>query len=118
MNGKQIADVPMASGKYVGVEVSPDGRQAVLESSPRIGISELWMADVERGVATRLSYDPGENTSARLSPDGTRVAYTTTPLGGFPKIVVVDVAGGVTESFLADDPVFKLVAVGRRMVAR
>ncbi len=109
MNGKQTADVPMAPGKYVGVEVSPDGRQAVLESSPRIGISELWMADLERGVVTRLSYEPGENTGARWSPDGTRVAYAATTMGGFPKIVVVDVAGGVTESYLTNDPVFKNV---------
>ena len=53
------ADIPMAPGKYIDVELSPDGRHAVLESSPRIGMSDLWLADLERGVVTRLSYDTG-----------------------------------------------------------
>jgi len=108
-DGRQTADIPMASGKYTGVELSPDERQAVLESSPRIGISDLWLADLERGVVTRLSYDTGENSSARWSPDGTRVAFTSAPLGGYQKIVVVNVRGGAPETYLESDRLFKNV---------
>jgi Tol biopolymer transport system component len=105
--GRTTEDIPMASGRYFGVELSPDERQAVLESGPRIGISDLWLADLERGVVTRLSYTTGENSNARWSPDGTRVAYTSAPLGGYQKIVVVNVRGGAPETFLESDPLFK-----------
>jgi Tol biopolymer transport system component len=108
-DGKQIADVPMASGKYVAMTVSPDGRAAVLESSPRIGISDLWLADLERGVVTRLSYEEGENTNARWSFDGTRVAYTSAPMGGYEKIVVVSVNGGAQKTYLEKDRLFKQI---------
>ena len=107
--GRTTTDIPMASGKYVGVELSPDEREAVIESSPRIGISDLWLADLERGVVTRLSYETGENTNARWSPDGTRVAYTYSPLGTYQKIVVVNVRGGASETYLEDDNVFKSI---------
>ena len=108
MNGKLIGTIPMEAGDYINVELSPDGQHAVLESARMIGISDLWMADLERGVVTRLSYDTGENTSARWSPDGTRVAYTSAPYGGSPKIALVNVGTGSSmEIFLADDPAFK-----------
>jgi len=69
------------------------------------------MADLERGAVTRLSYDTGENSSARWSPDGTRVAYTAGPAGSGQRIVVVTVgAGSATESFLERDPAFKWVS--------
>ncbi len=107
LEGRTTSDIPVAAGKYINVELSPDEREAVIESSPRIGISDLWLADLERGVATRLSYEGGENTNTRWSPDGSRVAYTASSLGSYQKIVVVNVRGGAPESYLENEPVFK-----------
>jgi Tol biopolymer transport system component/tRNA A-37 threonylcarbamoyl transferase component Bud32 len=110
MNGKVTSTVPMEPGEYINVELSPDGRHALLESARMISVSDLWMADLERGVVTRLSYDTGENTGAKWSPDGTRVAYTIAPYGETPKIAVVSVgAGASTEFFLENDPAFKFL---------
>jgi Tol biopolymer transport system component len=105
--GRQVADIPMAAGKYIVATVSPDARQAVLERSPRIGVSDLWLADLERGVVTRLSYETGENSNARWSPDGTRIAYTASSSGSPQKIVVVNVTGGAPRTYLEDDTAFK-----------
>lgn len=110
VNGKLIETVPMEPGEYIGVELAPDNRHAILESAKMVGVTDLWMADLERGVVTRFSYDTGENTGARWSPDGTRVAYTVAPYGGTPKFAVANVgAGSSTEYFLADDPAFKFL---------
>ncbi len=109
-NGKLIETIPMEAGEYIGVELAPDERHAILEKARLVGVSDLWMADLERGVVTRLSYDVGENTSARWSPDGSRVAFGIAPYGGTPKFAVVNVgAGSSTEYFLADDPAFKFL---------
>jgi len=110
LNGKTTATIPMVQGRYFGAELSPDNRHAVLESATRIGVSELWMADLERGVVTRLSYEKGENTGARWSPDGTRVIYECAPYGDTPKFVMTSVGVGASnEEFLADDPAFKFL---------
>ena len=110
LNGKLIGTIPMEPGDYINVELSPDGQHAVLESALMVGVSDLWLADLERGVVTRLSYDTGENTAACWSPDGTRVAYTVASYGGVPRIAVVNVgAGSSTQLFLEDDPAFKFL---------
>ena len=109
-NGRQTGRIPVAPGKYTGAEISPNGKEAVLQSSDRIGVSELWLANLERGVVTRLSYDEGENSNARWSPDGTRVAYTAGGSGSYQRIIVVNVNGGASRAYLADDPVFKSVS--------
>ncbi|HKW14087.1 MAG TPA: protein kinase [Candidatus Krumholzibacteria bacterium] len=110
MQGRKISDVPMTPGKYIGLELSPDETQAVLESSPRIGKSDLWLADLERGVVTRLSYEDGENTNARWSPDGTRVAFTSGSIGGYEKIVVVNVNGGAQKTYLDNVQMYKNIS--------
>jgi Tol biopolymer transport system component len=109
-NGRPASSIPVAPGKYIGAEISPDGTEAVLESSTRMGVSELWLANLERGVVTRLSYDAGENSNARWSPDGTRVAYTSSGLGGYQKIIVASVTGGASRTYLENDPVFKNIS--------
>jgi Tol biopolymer transport system component len=110
VRGKHLSDIPMVPGKYVEVDLSPDGRHAVLVSSNMISASDVWIADLERGVVTRLSYEAGQNADPRWSPDGTHVAYSTAPYGGAPSFHVVNIgAGGSTETYLADDPAFKWI---------
>jgi serine/threonine protein kinase/Tol biopolymer transport system component len=110
MNGKVIAPVPMAPGPYVRVRVSPDQRHALLQSASGIFASDIWVADLERGVVSRVSYETGQEEGGLWSPDGTRATYTSAPYGSAPKIVVVNVgAGAATENFLEDDPAFKWI---------
>jgi eukaryotic-like serine/threonine-protein kinase len=108
LNGKPLQSVPMVPGNYISVALSPDSRHAVLQSGSRVGVADLWMADLERGVVTRLTYDTTENDQACWSPDGARVAYTAAQTGGAQRIVVSTVgATSSNEVFLENDPSFK-----------
>ena len=110
MQGRLLSTIPMVPDEYINVSLSPDGNSALLERSPRMGISDLWIADLERGVISRLSYEEGENSSACWSRDGKRVAYAHNTQGSPPCIVVVDVTeAGSKRTFLDDNPSFKWV---------
>jgi Tol biopolymer transport system component len=60
--------------------LSPDGgRVAVAVTSSVAGKSStnIWIYDVKRGAASRLTFAEGRQLSPVWSPDGTRVAYAT-----------------------------------------
>ena len=111
LNGRTLQDVPVMAGKYIGgLALSPDDKHLVLTTSDRIGISDLWMADLERGVVTRFSYNQGENSGPVWSGDGTKVAYAFGMTGEGQRIVVADASSGSqTEMYLEDDPSYKAV---------
>lgn len=120
-NGKALETVPVPPGRYTGFELSPDEHSAILTSSPRIGVADLWLADLERGVATRFSQNAGENSGPSWSPDGTRIAYTWSPTGEGQRIIVATVgAGTAPEMYLQEDRAYKSVfgwsADGRTLV--
>ncbi len=106
--GRVLEPIPMPPGPYSNVEISPDSRHAVLQRDEGVYASELWTADLERGVVSRLSYEDGFNEGAEWSPDGTRVAFMQAPNASSPTLVVVGVGAGASrEEYLADDPAFK-----------
>jgi Tol biopolymer transport system component len=110
LNGENLEPVPMVPGRYIGVDLAPDDRQAVLQSGVRMGVADLWIADLERGVVTRLTYETTENDGACWSPDGTRIAYTAAQTGGAQKIIVATVgAAASNQVFLENDPSFKFL---------
>ncbi len=110
LNGDNMRPVPMVPGRYVTVDMAPDEKHAVLQTGVRMGVADLWIADLERGVVTRLSYDTKENDGQQWSPDGTRIAYTAAQTGGAQKIMVTEVgAGSSSQAFLQDDPAFKFL---------
>jgi Tol biopolymer transport system component len=68
----------MSLAPYLGPRLSPDGQRiavSIRRQTPR-GI-DVWVHDLTRGVATRLTFD-GFNGQPLWSPDGKRVAYATT----------------------------------------
>jgi Tol biopolymer transport system component len=110
VNGENMRPVPMVPGRYIRVDLAPDQRRAVLESAERMGVTDLWTADLERGVVTRLTYETAENDYPRWSPDGTRIAYTAASTGGTQKIMVTSVgAASSSQGFLESDPSFKFL---------
>ncbi len=73
--GETNAQVPAAP--YNEAALSPDGRRVALVGGQG-GISDLWVADLERASITRLTF--GENTSRPVwSPDGSKLAYAVRP---------------------------------------
>jgi eukaryotic-like serine/threonine-protein kinase len=55
-------------------QFSPDGRKVVLSAFPST-TADLWVVDIERGVSSRVTFDPATEFSAVWSPDGTELVY-------------------------------------------
>ena len=60
------------------VRLSPDGRRyAVSRLDPGSGSGDVWVSDVTGVNATRLTFDPGNDTFPVWSPDGDRLAWSS-----------------------------------------
>jgi len=105
--GRETASVPIDAAPYTDLDVSPDGRRVALVRRLSGARSEIWIGDLERGVATRLSQEPLNCEDPHWSPDGTRIAYLVNDLG--PQWIVVRSVSGTSEAetFLQSDPTFK-----------
>ena len=56
--------------------ISPDGSRIAFDvDDPGSSTTQIWIADVSRGVRTRLTSGPGSNAGAVWSPDGSRIAF-------------------------------------------
>jgi len=62
-------------GAY-GPTLSPDGAHVVVSIRDEAGISDLWIIEIETGVASRLT-EGLQATNATWSPDGRSLAYMT-----------------------------------------
>jgi Tol biopolymer transport system component len=75
-----------------------------------MAVTDLWIADLDRGAVTRLTLETEEYDGQQWSPDGTRIAYTATNTGGAQKIMVTQVGDASrTQAFMEDDPAFKFL---------
>jgi dipeptidyl aminopeptidase/acylaminoacyl peptidase len=63
-------------GTYACPKLSPDGRHLSL-TALRDGNWDVWIYDLERKVATRLTFDDGYDGDQVWSPDGEWVAFTS-----------------------------------------
>jgi eukaryotic-like serine/threonine-protein kinase len=68
-------------GRYLTANLSPDGRQAVIEryrSQGNINSRELALLDIDRGVTTRFTAGQDEEWDSVWSPDGSQVVFAST----------------------------------------
>jgi len=102
-----IGDVPIEPSVYYYVQISPDDRKAVLVQALPPDRTNICIADLERGVATRFSQEDGVCESPNWSPDGKRIAYAVGNSG--PQRFVVRAVDGAAsvETYLESDPAFK-----------
>jgi Tol biopolymer transport system component/aminoglycoside phosphotransferase (APT) family kinase protein len=78
-------------GEYLGEpaahrdpRISPDGRWAVTATvDPRTGTSDLWVLEIARQVATRLTSDPGNDQSPVWTRDSASVVFQSDRSGSF-----------------------------------
>ncbi len=72
------ATYPVAEGAQGSYDptLSPDASQVVVSIRDESGVSDLWIVDVQTGVASRLTED-AQATNATWSPDGNWLAYMT-----------------------------------------
>ena len=98
------------AGVYSEIALSPDSTRVALVGGQG-GVSDLWVADLERGSVTRLTF--GEFVSSPTwSPDGTRLAYGSRLQGtgsGNTWHVAIKPADGSRDA--------KVLATGRRIYA-
>jgi serine/threonine protein kinase/Tol biopolymer transport system component len=100
--GKQIVALG-DQADYGGVELSPDGtRAAVTILDPTRRTRDLWLYDVARGLRTRFTFDPAEETAAVWSPDGSRIGFGSARKGLFD-LYVKPSSGAGNEELLLDE---------------
>jgi Tol biopolymer transport system component len=79
--GKQIALLGDAA-TYVHVELSPDGtRAAVTGTDPVANTIDIWLVELERGVRTRFTSDPQNDSVPIWSPDGRTISFDSNRSG-------------------------------------
>ena len=73
-SGKRLAAVS-AAGEYTTFRLSPNGRRAAVGLSG-VGGSDLWILELERGVATRFTSRPSDNNLFPVwAPDGATILF-------------------------------------------
>jgi Tol biopolymer transport system component len=61
--------------------------------------SDIWIADVTRGVSTRFTFDAGGDWTPVWSPDGSRIAFASDRSTG-PGVYLKSASGAVPESLV------------------
>jgi Tol biopolymer transport system component len=70
---KTIGEKLEIIGSGVGFRLSPRGDRVAV--SVRGAVTDIWVVDVARGVRTRLTFGPVENSAPVWSPDGKWIAF-------------------------------------------
>ncbi len=79
--GREL-ESPGAPGDYGGLRLSPDGERCALEvRDRRTGTIDVWILDLRRGIASRLTSDGEINDCPSWAPDGGSVIYTSNRKG-------------------------------------
>ena len=72
--------MPVPRSNWITVSVSPDGGRLVYDASTPAG-SALWIYDIARETAARVTTGSPLDFAPVWSPDGTRIAYASAPRG-------------------------------------
>ncbi len=73
--GKPLGDLPAAIGGF-WPELSPDGTKVAVHRPGSGKTLDIWITDLERKAAMRLTLGAGSEVGPVWSPDGKRVAFT------------------------------------------
>ncbi|HEY5568010.1 MAG TPA: protein kinase [Gammaproteobacteria bacterium] len=79
VDGEGTALAPLGSvddGVPAAPELAPDGRRVALTRAPE-GTGDIWLVDVARNVASRMTFDPGVDSYPVWSPDGDRLVFSS-----------------------------------------
>jgi len=80
-NGKSIRTLPLPEGSYSQMSFSPDGKQLAFVYG-KGGAGHTWVADIARGVTTRIEFEGLFDTTPVWTPDGKRVVWGSHRGGG------------------------------------
>jgi Tol biopolymer transport system component/predicted Ser/Thr protein kinase len=99
--GRELGQVGEPA-EYTTGWLSPDGQKVVVGAVDPDGSNvDLWIHDLERGVASRFTFDPGWDGVPVWSPDGSRVVFSSSRGEGSDDIYWKDASGaGAAELLL------------------
>jgi Tol biopolymer transport system component len=63
---------------YTEPRLSHSGRRLAVVIRDATGNADIWIYDLSRGVATRLTFDPADDTAPVWSPDDSRIVFSST----------------------------------------
>jgi predicted Ser/Thr protein kinase len=100
--GRELGQVGEAA-EYMNSSISPDGKRVVVDVVEADGSNvDLWIHDLERGVATRFTFDAGYDITPIWSPDGSRIVFSSSRGEGSDALYWKDASGaGAGELVLA-----------------
>ena len=88
---------PTPDGDYTGFRLSPDEKSlATSLVNLKTASTDIWLTDLLRGSASRLSSGPALNADPVWSPDGARIVYRTNR-GGLLELYWKSAFGGGNE---------------------
>jgi dipeptidyl aminopeptidase/acylaminoacyl peptidase len=80
IDGKPAPPIDGVPQDFVSLALSPDNRRAAVQLGAG-EISEIWVADLERGTLTRLTNQAGADRAPLWTPDGSAVVYAAARSG-------------------------------------
>ena len=90
--GRDLGTVGEPHESFGFFRISPDGRRVVMDVFDfSSGAADVWVHDLSRGTAERVTYDSGSKVCPVWSPDGTRIAFAK-PDTGTPQLRVKTVS--------------------------
>src|SRR5262249_34727922 len=97
--GRQVGVAGDVDNTVLGVDISPNGRQLAVSRTVQRNM-DLWLIDVLRGGAARLTSDPAIDQYGTWAPDGTQIAFTSNRNGIYDIFATASNGGGTEELLL------------------
>jgi len=74
-DGKQVGSIPQQGAPYFSPSLSWDGNRLAVSFASSLGISGVWIFDLQRGTRTRITFENGIQHDMIWPPDGKTVLY-------------------------------------------
>ena len=101
--GRQLGDLA-AANEFRNFRLSPDGRRVATEIvDSAAGNLDLWIHDIERGTASRFTFDPANDGGPMWTPDGANVIYTSAKEGSVSLLRKAASGTGATDILLTSE---------------